>query len=150
MYTYLSHKYGLKPLIIEWAAMIVSSCRVYMDDPEIMLFAKMLKNECEENFRHVQWWVKHEMIKQTRAVYEERFVEKNVKHTLSMELEHMVTTQHDQHLFSKSQIWDLLVTWFDNADSNKIETIMMERHGKTWDRSKSPSRPGMRVRSNLR
>ena len=67
-----------------------------------------------------------------------------------MELEHMVNTQNDNHLFSKSQIWDLLVTWFDDADSNKIETIMMERHGRSRDRSKSPSWPGMRVRSNLR
>ena len=128
MYTFLSHKYGLKPLIMEWAAMIVSSCWVYIEDPEIMLFAKMLKNECEENFWHGQRWVWDAMIKSTWAVYDERFVEKNVKSAMAMEIENMVYTTNDYHLFTKQQIKELLESRYDDIDISKIEHIMLSRH----------------------
>lgn len=54
MYTYLNQKYGLKPLIIEWASTIITGVKSYLrDDHEITLFAKILKNECDEEFRFV-------------------------------------------------------------------------------------------------
>jgi hypothetical protein len=54
MYTYLNQKYGLKPLIIEWASTIITGVKTYLrDDHEITLFAKILKNECDEEFRFV-------------------------------------------------------------------------------------------------
>ena len=52
MYTYLVTKYGLKSLIIEWATAIINGVRAHMDsDHEINLFAKVLKNVCDEDFR---------------------------------------------------------------------------------------------------
>ena len=54
MYTYLNQKYGLKPLIIEWASTIITGVKTYLrDDHDITLFAKILKNECDEEFRFI-------------------------------------------------------------------------------------------------
>ncbi len=52
MYTYLNQKYGLKSLIVEWAASIINAVKTYLrEDHEVTLFAKILKNECDEEFR---------------------------------------------------------------------------------------------------
>jgi hypothetical protein len=54
MYTYLNQKYGLKSLIIEWASTIIHSIKIYIrDDHQVTLFAKILKNECDEEFRFI-------------------------------------------------------------------------------------------------
>ena len=54
MYTYLVHKYGLKSLIVEWATAIINGVRAYLqEDHEVSLFAKVLKNECDEEFRYI-------------------------------------------------------------------------------------------------
>lgn len=55
MYTFLNHKYGLKILIIEWAAGIISAIKKYAgEDNEVLVFAKILKNEIDEEFRFIQ------------------------------------------------------------------------------------------------
>jgi hypothetical protein len=47
----LYHKYGLRSLIVEWAAGIVNGVKIYMyEDPEVGLFAKLMKNDFEEDF----------------------------------------------------------------------------------------------------
>ena len=52
MYTYLNQKYGLKNLIIEYVVAIVNGIKLYQhEDHEIMLFGKILKNDCDEEFR---------------------------------------------------------------------------------------------------
>ena len=54
LYTHLNQKYGLRTLIVEQASTIVTAIRTYLrDDHEITLFAKILKNECDEEFRFV-------------------------------------------------------------------------------------------------
>lgn len=54
MYTYLNQKYGLKNLIIEWAASIVNGIKMFSaEDPEVCLFGKILRNELEEDARIV-------------------------------------------------------------------------------------------------
>lgn len=51
LYTYLNNKYGLKPLIIEWTVSIVNAIKLFKDeDHDVYLFAKILKNKCEEDF----------------------------------------------------------------------------------------------------
>ncbi len=53
MYTYLNQKYGLKSLVIEQAASIINGIKTYLkEDHEVALFAKILKNQCEEDYRH--------------------------------------------------------------------------------------------------
>ena len=54
MYTYLNQRYGLKPLIIEWAAAIINAIKTYLkEDHDVALFGKILKNECDEEFRFI-------------------------------------------------------------------------------------------------
>lgn len=59
MYTYLNQRYGLKNLIIEWAAALINGIKTYLkEDHDIALFGKILKNECDEEFRFIQMHVK--------------------------------------------------------------------------------------------
>jgi len=54
MYTFLNQKYGLKNLIIEWASSIINAIKMYSaEDNDICVFGKILRNECEEEFRIV-------------------------------------------------------------------------------------------------
>jgi len=55
MYTYLNQRYGLKPLIIDWASAIISAIQRFSRDcADICLFGKVLRNEIDEDFRYVQ------------------------------------------------------------------------------------------------
>lgn len=73
MYTYLNQKYGLKTLIIEWASTIISGVKTYLrDDHDITLFAKILKNECDEQFRFVQMHVKESLTGILKGIIRER------------------------------------------------------------------------------
>jgi len=77
MYTFLYYKYGLKTLILEWAAAIVNGIKMYKDeDPEVALFAKLLKNECEEDFRIIQASVKDLVEKIIRRLLREKYIHK--------------------------------------------------------------------------
>ena len=52
MYTYLNQKYGLKNLIIEWASSIINAIKLYsIEDSEVYLFGKILRNELDEDSR---------------------------------------------------------------------------------------------------
>ena len=49
MFTYLNQRYGLKQLIVEWAASLVQAIKLYTaDDVQVHLFGKMLKNVRQE------------------------------------------------------------------------------------------------------
>lgn len=54
MYTFLNQKFGLKNLIIEWATSIINGIKMYSsEDSDICLFGKILRNEVEEDYRHI-------------------------------------------------------------------------------------------------
>lgn len=54
MYAFLNKRYGLKGLIVSWAAAIVNGLKRFAsEDHDLLLFAKILKNECDEEFRKV-------------------------------------------------------------------------------------------------
>lgn len=73
MYTYLNQKYGLKSLIIEWAAAIINAVKTYIkDDHDVALFAKILKNECDEDFRLIQAHVKETLINLVKVMLKEK------------------------------------------------------------------------------
>jgi len=74
MYTYLVHKYGLKSLIVEWATAIINGVRAHMlVDHEICLFAKVLKNECDEDFRLIQHHVRSSVLSVLKIVLREKY-----------------------------------------------------------------------------
>ena len=63
MYTYLNTKYGLKNLIVDWAAAIMQAVQTYQkEDHDVTLFQKILTNECDEEFRFIQHHVKELML----------------------------------------------------------------------------------------
>lgn len=54
MYVYLNQVYGLKSLIIEGAGGIIQGIKKYSSqDSDVALFGKILRNECDEDFRLV-------------------------------------------------------------------------------------------------
>ncbi len=80
MYTYLNQKYGLKTLIIEWASAIIQGVKTYLlDDHQVTLFAKILKNECDEEFRYVQMHVKDSLGQMLKQVLREKYQTKSEK-----------------------------------------------------------------------
>jgi len=63
MCTFLVQKYGIKSLIVEWATAIINGVRSHsQEDHEVALFAKVLKNECDEEFRYIQVHVKNTLL----------------------------------------------------------------------------------------
>lgn len=55
LYTFLSTRFGLKNLVVEWIDAILSAVAHFSkDDHEIALFGKILQNEIDEEFRVVQ------------------------------------------------------------------------------------------------
>jgi hypothetical protein len=73
MYTYLNQKYGLKSLIVEWAAAIITSVRQYQrEDHDVALFGKIFKNECDEEFRLIQQHLKETILTTFRSLLKEK------------------------------------------------------------------------------
>ena len=78
MYTYLNQRYGLKNLIIEWAASIISGIKKFSkEDHTVCLFGKILRNECDEEFRFIQQHVKDTVNSLLKVVLKERHVHKS-------------------------------------------------------------------------
>lgn len=74
MYNYLNQRYGLKNLIIEWATAIINGIKRYsLEDSDVALFGKILRNECDEDFRFVHSEVKSAMVDILRDKLRQRF-----------------------------------------------------------------------------
>lgn len=77
MYTFLNQRYGLKSLIIEWAAAIINGIRRYSrDDHDVALFGKILRNQCDEEFRFIQQHVKDALVNFLKQLLKEKFIHK--------------------------------------------------------------------------
>lgn len=69
MYTYLNNKYGLKTLVIEWAAGIITGIKKFADqDNDILVFGKILKNEIDEEFRFIQKKLKETIVNLLKSI----------------------------------------------------------------------------------
>ena len=80
MYTYLNQKYGLKPLIVELAAAIINGVKTYIkEEHEVALFAKILKNECDEDFRFIQVHVKDTLSNLVKVMLKDKYPLKSEK-----------------------------------------------------------------------
>lgn len=74
MYTYLNQRYGLKNLIIEWAASIINGIKKYSkEDHTVCLYGKILRNECDEEFRFIQLHVQDTINNLLKAVLREKY-----------------------------------------------------------------------------
>ena len=85
MYTYLNQRYGLKNLIIEWAAAIITGIKQFQkEDHDVALFGKILRSECDEEFRFIQQTVKETVIALLRALFREKFPQKTENTLIGM------------------------------------------------------------------
>lgn len=63
LYTYLNKKYGLKNIVMEWASSVINGIKRYsFEDSDVALFARIMRNECDEGFRFVHGEVKTAML----------------------------------------------------------------------------------------
>ena len=78
MYTYLNQRYGLKSLIVEWASAIINGVKTFLkEDHDVSLFGKILKNECDEEFRYIQMHVKDTLQGILKSLLKERYFQKS-------------------------------------------------------------------------
>jgi len=78
MYTYLNQRYGLKNLIIEWAASIINSIKKYSkEDHTVSLFGKILRNEWDEEFRFIQMHVQETLNSLLKIILKEKYPNKS-------------------------------------------------------------------------
>ena len=74
MYTFLNQKYGLKPLILEWSVAIANGIKTHWaEDHDVMLFGKIMKNECDEEFRFIQMHVKDTLYNLLKVIVKDRY-----------------------------------------------------------------------------
>ena len=74
MYTYLNQKYGLKGLIVDWASAILNGVKLYsQEDHDVMLFDKILKNECDEEFRFIEHHLRESMFTTLKMIIKEKY-----------------------------------------------------------------------------
>ncbi|CAK69530.1 unnamed protein product (macronuclear) [Paramecium tetraurelia] len=79
MYTFLNQKYGLKNIIIEQASTIIQSVkRLSQEDNDVCVFGKILRNECDEEFRFVQIQVKQTIAELLRMFLRQKNPLKNM------------------------------------------------------------------------
>ena len=116
MYTYLVQKYGLRSLIVEWATAIINGVRAYTrEDHEVSLFAKVLKNECDEEFRYVQVHVRNTLEQVLKSVYRDKHPLKCEK-DLNQQLESL--KKHNGNGQIEESTWKKLITkMYDARDS---------------------------------
>ena len=90
MNNYLNKKYGLKSLVVEWGSSIVASIKKYVNkDNDIAVFGKILRNECDEEFRLVQIQVKETVAELLKMGIKNKFPLKNSSDVLEMMTEKM-------------------------------------------------------------
>lgn len=67
----------MRTLIIEWLQAILNAVNMYKrEDHEVRLFGKILKNECDEEFRLIQVHVKDTLSVLLRSILRDRFPQK--------------------------------------------------------------------------
>ena len=72
--THLTHKFGLKSLRQEWLAGVWQAIDRYADeDNDVAVFGKIVRNECDEDFRFVQMQVKETATQLLRLFLREKF-----------------------------------------------------------------------------
>jgi hypothetical protein len=118
MYTYLNQKYGLRNLIIEWAAAIINGIKKYSkEDHTVSLFGKILRNEWDEEFRFIQMHVQQTLNDLLRIILKEKFPHKS---------EQAITQMHDRiwNGFIEDEYWaQIIEKMYDEQDWYTLEEM---------------------------
>jgi hypothetical protein len=141
MSNYLNKKYGLKNLVVEWGSSIVASIKKYSNkDNDVAVFGKILRNECDEEFRLVQIQVKETVAELLKMNIKNRFPLKN-----SNDVMEMMTEKMNGHLFEEE--WDEIVKYMYNEEDS---TLLVDEIWKVikagWRNNASPPNKGRLTR----
>ena len=114
MYTYLNNKYGLKNLTIDWATSIINGIKQYARSvSEVCLFAKILRNELEEESHLVYLKLKSTISELLIYCYQNKFPYKNEK-----VIEDMVNKIKNS--FINENEWKSLISYLFSNDSEEV------------------------------
>ena len=135
MYSYLNQRYGLKSLIIEWTAAIVNGIKSYSSkDCDILLFWKILRNECDEDYRFIHSEAKLTILDILRDCIKRKYKEKNeagieklLKHIQMQNIEEWQWKEVLNKMYSKEYAYSL---------EEHIREKMQNRCAKTLDKNK--------------
>lgn len=101
IYTYMNQKYGLKNLIIEQIVAIVNGIVIYsQEDHDVSLFAKILKNECDEEFRFIQMHVKDTLYNLLKVLLKDKYQFK-IESEINKMLEQIMSGPLDEWMWRK-------------------------------------------------
>ena len=130
MYTYLNQKYGLKSLIVEWAASIINGVKTYIkQDHDIALFAKILKNECDEGFRSIQVHVKETLLSLVKVMIKD-------KYPLKSELEVQRLLDNIQKGRIEDWMWQKIIErMYDDSDADALVQKIAENIASKQDQN---------------
>ena len=128
MYTYLNQKYGLKNLIIEWAMAIINGVVIYsQEDHDVSLFGRILKNECDEEFRFIQMHVKDTLFNLLKVLLKD-------KHQFKGEVEILKMLDGIQSSHIEEWMWRKIIDkMYDPQDSAILELRFHEQMRKRED-----------------
>lgn len=120
MYTYLNQRYGLKNLIIEWAAAIINGIKTYLkEDHDVALFGKILKNECDEEFRFIQMHVKDTLVSLLKVLLKDKYPFKSEAELTKM-IENIQNTSMDEWMWRK-----IIEKMYDPKDYEILEQRLL-------------------------
>lgn len=115
MYTYLNTKYGLKSLIIEWATALVNGIKKFNSaDNAVAVFGKILRNECDEEFRFVQAQVRTTISELLKMLVKSKYPYKN-----KQEVSDLVQAKKEGYL-SEEEVHEIVRYMYSKEDSNVL------------------------------
>jgi len=119
MYIYLNRVYGLKTLIIEEARGFIEGVKKYSSiDSDVALFDKILKHECDEDFRLVFSDIKKAM----GNILREHF---KIKYKLKAETEINEMVSNTQKGEIAETYWMMIITqMYNKEDCTKLEEFI--------------------------
>lgn len=117
MYTYLNQKYGLKSLIVEWAAAILNGVKAYSkEDHDVNLFSKIMANECDEEYRFIQQSLKETLFQIVKSLLKEKHPFKT-----EAELNKLADQATQSHATIEESIWKRALEKLYNQ--NEVELL---------------------------
>jgi hypothetical protein len=138
MYTYLNQKYGLKHLILDWAAAIITGIRKYApEDNDIAVFGKILRNEIDEEFRFVQRQLKETVHELLRVYLKGKYPLKGDDDILQMLRKRVASVVYEEE-------WVDIVKYMYNAEDSVTIIMRIKEVIKQSHRPRRGNLPGRR------
>lgn len=119
--THLTHKFGLKSLRQEWLTGVWQAIDRYSDeDNDVAVFGKIIRNECDEDFRFVQMQVKETATQLLRLFLREKFPLKSASG-----LESLLSARINGQLAEEE--WTHVVTYmYNETDALLLVSLIRE------------------------